>query len=84
MSRVRKIKKHVDGDPAYVRYDRLYEKRAVTDPFFLVGQQLVGAPVKYSRCHHCVGDPHHAPTFFFATATVPGRGTHAPVEVGEA
>jgi hypothetical protein len=45
------------------RFDRLWNKRMARDPFYLVGQMLANAPVKYARCATCVGRPHHPPAF---------------------
>lgn len=65
MSRARKIKKQ-RTHAREVRYIRLSDKRYDRDPFFLIGQMAVGAPVKYSSCRHCVGNPHHVPWFGLA------------------
>jgi hypothetical protein len=57
---VTEVTENVYG-PAEIRHAVNYEKRRQRDPFFLVAQDGVGAPVKYSRCSVCVGCPHHAP-----------------------
>ena len=54
------------GSVAEYEYDRLYSKRLNSDLYgYLIGQSSANAPVKYSRCKGCVGNPHHPPTFFF-------------------
>jgi hypothetical protein len=48
------------------RFDRLWNKRKLSDPSYLTGRSLANAPVKYSRCPTCAGAPHHPPSFFMA------------------
>jgi hypothetical protein len=61
VSRARKVRKAAAGSPSDRRFNRLFDKRAASDPTFLGGQLKASAPVKYARCTVCVGRPHHAP-----------------------
>ena len=54
-------KTEVVSGPSVIRHSVNYEKRRQRDPFFLVSQSKTAAPVKYSRCPHCVEHPHHSP-----------------------
>lgn len=51
------------GRPSDLRFERLYDAREQRDPFYLVGQMMVSAPIKYARCTVCVGRPHHPVSF---------------------
>lgn len=47
--------------PSMIRFAVNDEKRHQRDPFYLIAQNTLPAPVKYSRCPLCAGRPHHAP-----------------------
>lgn len=62
MSAARKRKKAAKGSPSYIgRYERMSDKRYDRDPTFQIGQMMLPAPIKYSRCKVCDGRPHHSP-----------------------
>jgi hypothetical protein len=64
VSKARVKKKHKDGFPVIQRWDRLWEKRNITDATYGIGTfRGPQAAVKYSKCKVCKGNPHHAPDF---------------------
>lgn len=54
-------KSEIVSGPSTIRFELNYEKRKQRDPFYLIGQLMTPAPIKYSRCNVCVGRPHHSP-----------------------
>lgn len=54
-------KSEIVSGPAQIRFAVNYEKRRQSDPSYLIGQLMIPAPIKYSRCNVCVGRPHHSP-----------------------
>jgi len=60
VSAARKRKKAA-RDPWRIEWNRKFDKRYATDPTYRIGQDMLPAPVKYSRCKVCVGNLHHSP-----------------------